>query len=127
MSCAIARATRQDTTELIAKDITVVPAVSTVAGASSRLRRKRTYGFYGYSHPRVAHDAHHRQVQQEEARVSPVQEREGHGVEAGTSRGYKFTAKWRPTVAGAYRITWTTGAPQGMAATVSGNRYVTVK
>jgi hypothetical protein len=110
-----------------ATTVTVAPSLGGVSGNSSSLRRKRAYVFSGTVNPRVAsrlliyrYDKKTRQYRIYKTPKASVSTRKSSGR-------YRFTARWKPTVAGKYRLSWVTGTSAGMTYSSSGNRYVTVK
>jgi hypothetical protein len=114
-------------TVLPAVTVTVAPNVSSVGGSRSVIRRKRTYGFSGSVNPRVATSL---RVYRYNSRTRSYLYYKTIRASVGSRRyssGYRLSAKWKPRVAGKYRIAWLTGSPTGMTFSASGNRYVTVK
>jgi hypothetical protein len=114
-------------TVLPATTVTVAPAVSGVSGNSSKLRRRKTYTFTGYVNPRVATTL---RVDKYNTKLHQYRPYKTVKATIGTRRyssGYKISARWKPNVAGSYRLSWLTGSPAGMTNSASGSRYVTVK
>jgi len=113
-------------TVLIANDITVVPYVSPVNGGGSKLRRKSTAAFTGYVNPRTGSSLKVYKYNTKTRKYVYYQTVKATVSRGRTSKGFKFTTKWKPKLAGKYRINWMTAAPLGMAFNTSGFRYVTV-
>jgi hypothetical protein len=112
---------------LFPTNVTVAPGVSAVSGAGSKIARKKTYAFYGYTNPRVAS---HLKIYKYSAKARSYVYYQSVRASTGStrlSRGYKLTSKWKPRVAGSYRLSWLTATPAGMAAGASGSRYLSVK
>jgi hypothetical protein len=103
------------------------PYVSSVAFGSSTLYRQKTRSFRGYVNPKtwVSLKVYKRSTVTKKyypyktvkASVSSTKSWEGH----------KFTAKWKPTSKGRYRVRWQTGAPTNMSSSTSAYKYLTVK
>jgi len=107
--------------------IAVAPYVSTVGGNSSGIRRQKTYVFSGSVKPHIATGL---RIYKYNTKTHTYSAYKVIAAAVGSRKyanGYRFTAKWKPTVAGKYRLSWLTGSPSGMTYSASGNRYVTVK
>jgi hypothetical protein len=115
------------TTVLPATTITVAPSVSGVGGYGSTLKRRRTYTFSGTLNPRVGTTLRIYKYNKKAGEYRIYKVMKASISSRKTSGKYKFTAKWKPTVTGKYRLSWLTASPAGMSYSSSGYRYVTVK
>ena len=101
------------------------PYLSSVAGNSSAIRRGTTYAFSGRVLPATAVSlevARHNSSSRTYVAYASVP-----AVLSASGSPRKFTAKWKPTAAGTYRLRWLTSGPAGMRARTSASRYVRVK
>ena len=108
-------------------DIIVTPYLTGVSGNLPTLRRNVTYRFDGQVNPRTTTRLMvYRYTTAASQYVYYRSVTAGIGSVVG-SKGYAIAARWRPTLAGRYRLSWRTDAQGGRAAGVSATRYFGVK
>ena len=108
-------------------DIVVTPCLTGVSGNLPTLRRAVTYRFDGQVNPRTTTRLmvyRYNTAASQYVYFRSVAPSIGSVV---SSNGYALSARWRPTLAGRYRLSWRTDPKGGRAVGVSAMRYLVVK